>query len=156
LSISYWKASKGLDKLPGIYLPPPLQIRANAGDIIIAHYLLAHTIAPNCSGNIRYQVYFRVKSIRDEVSSEKKMNEGHDPESMRDAWRDWDGMREIETRLGRGHIKQGTEVIKPFYADEKAFAERKQQLEEYEILGKVREEAEKLFDAKNIGSSCII
>jgi len=34
-------------------LPDPMQLRVNAGDIVLAHYQLGHTGAPNLSARIR-------------------------------------------------------------------------------------------------------
>ena len=94
-----------------------------AGDVILANYCMAHTIAPNISPYIRYSVYFRITSTAHR-SKENKTNsprprqppsaygggrdEGlpsaysgrsasdmkHRPESMLDVWADWPGLRQ--------------------------------------------------------------
>ena len=38
----------------------PVQFCGKAGDVILAHYQTAHTIAPNISSDVRYCVYFRM------------------------------------------------------------------------------------------------
>jgi ectoine hydroxylase-related dioxygenase (phytanoyl-CoA dioxygenase family) len=48
------------EKLPTI--SKPLQIIADAGDVIVAHSSLPHSVAPNVSSAIRYALYFRVNS----------------------------------------------------------------------------------------------
>lgn len=50
---------------PPIGLPPmefgrPIQVTLRAGDIVLAHYQLAHSVAQNVSPHIRYAVYFRL------------------------------------------------------------------------------------------------
>jgi hypothetical protein len=74
-------------KMPPIALPRgPTQITVNAGDVILAHYLLAHGIACNVSPNIRYALYFRVSS--------KRMSTHSTPyHSMKDPWIDWPSMQ---------------------------------------------------------------
>lgn len=48
------------DKLPVV--SKPLQIIAEAGDVLVAHSSLPHSVAPNVSSSIRYALYFRVNS----------------------------------------------------------------------------------------------
>ena len=43
-------------------LGPPKQLLLKPGDVVLAHPNLAHRGAPNLSPNIRYMVYFRLKS----------------------------------------------------------------------------------------------
>lgn len=43
-----------------IPLGVPIQLRPQAGDVMFAHYQLAHTVAPNLSPNTRHAVYFRL------------------------------------------------------------------------------------------------
>jgi ectoine hydroxylase-related dioxygenase (phytanoyl-CoA dioxygenase family) len=45
--------------IPPVDLPQPVQIKAKTGDMIFAHYQLAHAVAPNLSHAIRYAVYIR-------------------------------------------------------------------------------------------------
>jgi hypothetical protein len=49
-----------VDRFPDLPLPPPRPICARAGDGILAHYLLAHGIAPNFGPHIRYAAFFRL------------------------------------------------------------------------------------------------
>ena len=67
-------AYAGPRKLAALGVVPP----AREGDVVLAHYMLAHSIAPNCGPNIRYQVYFRVNARRPE--------QVHHPEPMLDLW----------------------------------------------------------------------
>ena len=72
-----------LTGFPPITLPPPRQLRARAGDALLAHYQLAHGAAPNVGPHVRYAVFFRL------------FHEAHDPTStatMTDLWREWDGV----------------------------------------------------------------
>ncbi len=48
------------EKLPVI--SKPLQIIAQAGDVLLAHSSLPHSVAPNTSSAVRYALYFRVNS----------------------------------------------------------------------------------------------
>jgi hypothetical protein len=48
------------EKLP--IISKPLQIIAEAGDVLVAHSSLPHSVAPNISSAIRYALYFRVNS----------------------------------------------------------------------------------------------
>jgi ectoine hydroxylase-related dioxygenase (phytanoyl-CoA dioxygenase family) len=49
-----------VDRYPDLPLPPPRPIQARAGDAILAHYQLAHGIAPNLGPHVRYAVFFRL------------------------------------------------------------------------------------------------
>ena len=66
-----------LDGMPPIDLPRPRQITGAAGDIILAHYQIAHTAAPNVSPHTRYAVFFRMRHV-DHPSFR--------PEAMTDIW----------------------------------------------------------------------
>eukprot|EP00003_Mantamonas_plastica_P031205 TRINITY_DN801_c2_g1_i1.p1 TRINITY_DN801_c2_g1~~TRINITY_DN801_c2_g1_i1.p1 ORF type:complete len:567 (-),score=146.07 TRINITY_DN801_c2_g1_i1:269-1969(-) len=68
----------------------PQQIKGKAGDIVICHWMLAHSIAPNCSGDIRHAVYFRVKG--------ENFEEGVPPVQMNGLWEGWEGMAELENQ----------------------------------------------------------
>ena len=71
---------------PKLDLGEPTQVTGRAGDLVIAHYLLGHSVAANLSPHIRYAVFFRLNST------------AHTPENrlgaVTDAWRDWAGMRD--------------------------------------------------------------
>jgi ectoine hydroxylase-related dioxygenase (phytanoyl-CoA dioxygenase family) len=45
---------------PPVNLPEPQQVHGNAGDLILAHYLLAHNIGGNTAPYVRETVYFRL------------------------------------------------------------------------------------------------
>ena len=57
---------------PPIRLPEPEQVTGEAGDLLLAHYLLGHNIGGNTSRAVRRAVYFRIKRT------------GHDP-----SWREF-------------------------------------------------------------------
>mmetsp|Transcript_19739 Transcript_19739/g.39107 ORF Transcript_19739/g.39107 Transcript_19739/m.39107 type:complete len:241 (-) Transcript_19739:80-802(-) len=68
-----------------IALSSPVQLKVNRGDIMFAHYQLAHTVAPNWSANTRQAVYFRL------------FHKDHSPmgfrhESMSDIWLEYEHM----------------------------------------------------------------
>eukprot|EP00048_Salpingoeca_helianthica_P006554 m.100024 g.100024 ORF g.100024 m.100024 type:complete len:620 (+) comp14047_c0_seq8:66-1925(+) len=66
-----------------------VQVRARAGDLVIAHYQLAHAIAPNSSPNIRYVIYFRVRPA--------SCPRGYHREAMTNIWIDWPAMHPFIT-----------------------------------------------------------
>jgi hypothetical protein len=45
----------------GLDLGSPLQLTARQGDVVLAHYMLAHTVAPHRTHNIRYAAIYRFK-----------------------------------------------------------------------------------------------
>ena len=74
-----------LGRDPPIRLPEPEQVTGEAGDLLLAHYLLGHNIGGNTSRAVRRAVYFRIKRA------------GHDPrwrEFLQDPWLDYDALRE--------------------------------------------------------------
>jgi hypothetical protein len=65
LEIAKWFRENGVEKLadtgvPKVVSAEPLQITGNAGDVVFVHHLLAHGIAPNLFGDVRYNCFFRV------------------------------------------------------------------------------------------------
>jgi hypothetical protein len=71
---------------PPIPLPQPEQVRGQAGDLVLAHYLLGHNIGGNTSPRVRRAVYFRLKRA------------GHDRrwrEVLTDPWLEYDAVREL-------------------------------------------------------------
>jgi len=80
-------AASLLDGTPPIDLPSPEPIRARAGDAVICHYQLGHSVIPNLSPHVRYAIFFRI--------SHRELND-HRVEVLTDIWRDWPG---IETRI---------------------------------------------------------
>jgi hypothetical protein len=82
--------SLGIEAMPKIkFSRPPVQICGKAGDVIIVNYLTAHLVAPNISSNIRYCVYFRLKTG---AYNQPHLVRRHRPESMLNAWVDWPGL----------------------------------------------------------------
>jgi hypothetical protein len=66
----------------GTLAPRPLTARA--GDVVLAHYALAHGVAPNLGPSVRYAVFFRLFH-RD--------HEGAGIRPLEDLWLEWEGMR---------------------------------------------------------------
>lgn len=75
-----------LKGMPDVAMPAPLQIRANAGDVVLTHYQLAHSVAPHVGPDIRYAIFFRITAVD---------HAKHDWNVMTDIWLEWEGMREI-------------------------------------------------------------
>lgn len=71
---------------PNIDLGEPYQITGKAGDVILCHYQLAHTVAINVSPNVRYAAFFRLRHLNHEKNS---------PKVFKDLWMEWPGIREI-------------------------------------------------------------
>ncbi len=69
----------------GLRLPKPAPVTGKAGDMVLAHYQVAHTASPNLSSDIRYMCFFRL-AVRGLAN--------HRVESMLDIWRDWNGLRD--------------------------------------------------------------
>ena len=75
-----------LEGMPPVELPEPHQIIGEPGDVIIAHYQIAHTAAPNVSPHTRYAIFFRLRHVD---------HPDYRPEAMTDIWLEWEGMREV-------------------------------------------------------------
>ena len=75
VSVSDMKHNNEPDNLPN--LGPPLQLQLNAGDVIILHPDLAHCGGPNFGPDIRYMIYFRIKS-----KGRRMTNENEDANAM--------------------------------------------------------------------------
>jgi hypothetical protein len=72
-------------KAPRLDYGQPLQLLAQPGDAVIAHYQLMHGIAQNRVHFPRYTVFFRIK------------HPDHDPhryECLTNLWREWPGIRD--------------------------------------------------------------
>ena len=66
--------SQGFEALKSIDLRgagSPIQVHVDAGDVVLCHYLLAHSIAPNSSANLRYALYYRIDAA-DGASEEER------------------------------------------------------------------------------------
>ncbi|MCY0875624.1 MAG: phytanoyl-CoA dioxygenase family protein [Firmicutes bacterium] len=76
-----------LDGMPKVEMPKPQQLQVEPGDVVLAHYQLAHGTAPNVSAQVRYALYFRV--------THPAFDRDHWQEPMKDIWMHWPGMKEI-------------------------------------------------------------
>lgn len=75
-----------LNGMPPVNLPEPVQMHVKPGDVVLAHYQLAHGSAINVAPHPRYALYFRFK------------HKNHDDDwkaRMTDIWMDWPGMQDI-------------------------------------------------------------
>lgn len=75
-----------IDGMPKVEMPEPEQIMAEPGDVVFAHYTLAHSVAANISPNIRYAIFFRIYRV------------GHNKlgsECMTNIWAEWPGMWDV-------------------------------------------------------------
>ena len=72
--------------LPPVKLPEPHQVLAKAGDMILSHYLTAHTVVVNVSPYIRYAVFFRIRHVDHSKNGEKVFT---------DLWHEWPGIQAI-------------------------------------------------------------
>lgn len=79
--------------IPPVELPRPVQIKAKAGDMIFAHYQLAHTAATNITRDVRYAVYIRMHHADRPKDS---------LDVLTDLWKYWHGMKEITSTASRG------------------------------------------------------
>jgi hypothetical protein len=79
-----------LNGMPPVEMPEPLQITGKPGDVIIAHYTLAHGVTPNVSPNNRYAIFYRIKHTGITPTTWRQ--------SMEDIWMHWPGMRETVVR----------------------------------------------------------
>ena len=73
----------------------PQQIVAKAGDVLLCHYQVAHTQAPNLSPDIRYIVFFRVYAKAHQPLTMR-------PESMDNVFLDFEGVYDL---IGKSHPK---------------------------------------------------
>ncbi len=70
-------------------LGTPRPIVARAGDALLAHYQLAHGIAPNLGPHVRYAVFFRLFHPDHEAFGEAP---------LRDLWLEWPGLHGLLRR----------------------------------------------------------
>jgi hypothetical protein len=73
-----------IDGMPKVDVGLAKQITGKAGDVVLAHYLLGHGVAPNLSPHVRYACFFRLYAVDHERTRW---------ESMCDPWLQWHGMR---------------------------------------------------------------
>lgn len=65
----------------------PVFLKGKRGDVIMAHWQLAHSVAPNMSPNVRYCVYFRLlHSLHPPNTFVRKV--------MENVWLEYDGVRQ--------------------------------------------------------------
>jgi hypothetical protein len=72
-----------VDRFPDLDLGPPRQILARPGDALLAHYALAHGIAPNLGPDVRYAVFFRLFHVAHESFGTRPLT---------DLWLEWEGL----------------------------------------------------------------
>ena len=70
--------------LPPVRLPEPEQVTGKAGDMILSHYLTAHTVVVNVSPYIRYAVFFRMKHVEHALQGNRVFT---------DLWNEWPGLQ---------------------------------------------------------------
>ena len=75
-----------LNGMPPVDIGSPVQIMGQPGDIVLVHYLLAHSAAQNESSGIRYAIFFRLTHVDNDVQKW---------DSMTDVWLQWAGVHEI-------------------------------------------------------------
>eukprot|EP00051_Salpingoeca_urceolata_P005128 m.70558 g.70558 ORF g.70558 m.70558 type:complete len:482 (-) comp14075_c0_seq3:218-1663(-) len=109
----------------------PVQVSARAGDVVLAHYQLAHTIAPNVSPNIRYCVYFRLTHRRRPVKS-------FAPDAMNDVFLEYAGIR---------HLRPGGSADLPPLAAHAPFATAHQQHDQHRQQQRVVAETAAVLEA---------
>ena len=71
------------------HLPEPVQTEVRAGDLLLAHYQLGHTAAPNLGSRVRYAIFFRL------------YHRDHDADAndiLSDIWREYPGVIENARR----------------------------------------------------------
>ena len=72
-----------IDRFPELPLGPPRQIQARPGDALVAHYQLAHGIAPNRGPHVRYATFFRLFHRDHERLGTRPLTE---------PWLEWEGV----------------------------------------------------------------
>lgn len=75
-----------LEGMPSVELPEPEMVRTQPGDVVLVHYLLGHTAAPNFSPHTRYAVFFRLRH---------QDHEGWRRETFCDPWLEYAGLHEL-------------------------------------------------------------
>lgn len=75
--------------IPPVPMPKPIQLKVKAGDMVFAHFQLAHDASANMSEAIRYAVYFRMNHVEQGKEA---------VETLSDIWRYWDEMKDLRTQ----------------------------------------------------------
>jgi hypothetical protein len=71
---------------PALTPPEPRPLTGRAGDVILAHYALAHAAAANLGPHIRYAVFFRLYHADHEQAGTRPLTE---------LWSEWEGLRDV-------------------------------------------------------------
>lgn len=132
-------AQNGLTKVPKVPLANPIQVKMRTGDVIFAHYSLAHSIAPNCAHMIRTMVYFRINVHP----------EGFRPDAMLDIWKDYPPIqRALSSGLSMDHqhAAEPTFLRAPGYIDAMCKKDLQEALQKDASSREVRLRAEALFE----------
>jgi hypothetical protein len=72
--------------MPPVDLPEPEQMMGKAGDIVLCHYQVGHSVAINVSPHIRYAIYFRLNHVDHEQTKR---------DALTNIWLQWEGMRDF-------------------------------------------------------------
>ena len=131
--------NEGLSSLPYLPLSNAKSVLLEKGDVVVAHYSLAHSISPNSSPNIRYKLYFRVNVREDGV---------HHPQPMLHIWEDFPGLKEISEKM-RGSVdlsefKEGN-GFKASYVDSMAKLELEEKMKKEQERVELLKRADELF-----------
>jgi hypothetical protein len=71
---------------PAVDLPEPRPLTGRAGDVVLAHYALAHAAGANLSPHVRYAVFFRLYHADHDRAGTRPLT---------DQWSLWEGMRGV-------------------------------------------------------------
>jgi hypothetical protein len=74
-----------VDGFPRLELPQPRHLTGRAGDVVLAHYALAHAAAANLGPYVRYAVFFRLYHAEHEKAGTRPLTE---------LWSQWEGVRD--------------------------------------------------------------
>jgi ectoine hydroxylase-related dioxygenase (phytanoyl-CoA dioxygenase family) len=75
-----------VDGFPALPMPEPLQLTGRAGDVVLAHYALAHAAAPNLGPHVRYAVFFRLYHADHDQAGTRPLTQ---------LWTLWEGLRDV-------------------------------------------------------------
>jgi hypothetical protein len=72
-----------VDGFPALPLGKPRPLLGSAGDVVLAHYALAHGVTPNVGPHVRYAVFFRLHHAEHDKAATRPLTE---------LWSQWEGM----------------------------------------------------------------
>jgi hypothetical protein len=72
-----------VDGFPALAMGEPRPLQGRAGDVVLAHYALAHGVTPNVGPHVRYAVFFRLFHADHEKAGTRPLTE---------LWSLWEGM----------------------------------------------------------------